>query len=131
MKNNKWILTVLALFSMYIITVVMLIICASITEKTAISDENLKLAINLIYIVSCFPGGFMIGKIQNEKQCQWGIFAGTFYCFVLLLGNMGVMAVNKEIAMQRSHMLILFILCSISGALGGITSAYNKNKRDM
>ena len=71
------------------------------------------------YIVSCFAGGFLIGKKKKKKKYLWGLCVGTFYFIVLLLGNL---AVNRGLDGQLVHMLTTAVLCILSGMAGGMLS---------
>lgn len=131
MKNNKWMLTFLVLVAMFIITGAMLVILSIMLKNIEISNEALRWVISLIHIVPCFFGGYMIGTSRKEKQCQWGIYIVAIYFLVLFLELVLIYGIYGIDVQLLKTLIMSFILCAISGALGGITSAYNKNKRDM
>ncbi len=107
------------LVAMYVITGLLLVILAALLGKLELSDAAVSIGIIATYIVSCFAGGFLIGKKKKKKKYLWGLCVGTFYFIVLLLGNL---AVNRGLDGQLVHMLTTAVLCILSGMAGGMLS---------
>ncbi len=107
------------LVAMYVITGLLLVLLAALLGKLELSDAAVSIGIIATYIVSCFAGGFLIGKKKKKKKYLWGLCVGTFYFIVLLLGNL---AVNRGLDGQLVHMLTTAVLCILSGMAGGILS---------
>ena len=107
------------LVAMYIITGILLVILAAVLGRVEMSDAAVSIGIIATYIVSCFAGGFFIGKKKKKKKYLWGICVGVFYFAVLLLGNL---AVNRGLDGQFVHMLTTAVLCTLSGMAGGMVS---------
>lgn len=107
------------LVAMYIITGILLVILAALLGRVEMSDAAVSIGIIATYIVSCFAGGFFIGKKKKKKNFIWGLCVGIFYFIVLLLGNM---AVNRGLDGQFIHMLTTAVLCALSGMAGGMLS---------
>ena len=105
------------LVAMYIITGLLLILLAALLGRVDMSDAAVSIGIIATYIVSCFAGGFLIGK--KKKKYLWGLCVGAFYFAVLLLGNL---AVNRGLDGQLVHMLTTAVLCILSGMAGGMLS---------
>ncbi len=103
------------LVAMYVITGLLLVLLG----KLELSDAAVSIGIIATYIVSCFAGGFLIGKKKKKKKYLWGLCVGTFYFIVLLLGNL---AVNRGLDGQLVHMLTTAVLCILSGMAGGMLS---------
>lgn len=120
-ENNKnSAMPVLAdLVAMYIITGILLVILAALLGRVEMTDAAVSIGIIATYIVSCFVGGFFIGKKKKKKKYLWGICVGAFYFAVLLLGNL---AVNRGLDGQLVHMLTTAVLCTLSGMAGGMVS---------
>lgn len=119
-KNKSSIMPVLVdLVAMYIITGILLVILAAVLGRVEMSDAAVSIGIIATYIVSCFAGGFFIGKKKKKKKYLWGICVGVFYFAVLLLGNL---AVNRGLDGQFVHMLTTAVLCTLSGMAGGMVS---------
>lgn len=107
------------LVTMYLITGVLLVILAFLLGRVEMSDAAVSIGIIATYIVSCFAGGFLIGKKKKKKKYLWGICVGAFYFAVLMLGNL---AVNRGLDGQLVHMLTTAVLCVLSGMAGGMLS---------
>ncbi len=107
------------LVAMYVITGLLLVLLAALLGKLELSDAAVSIGIIATYIVSCFAGGFLIGKKKKKKKYLWGLCVGTFYFIVLLLGNL---AVNRGLDGQLVHMLTTAVLCILSGVAGGMLS---------
>ena len=72
------------LVAMYIITGLLLILLAALLGRVDMSDAAVSIGIIATYIVSCFAGGFLIGKKKKKKKYLWGLCVGAFYFAVLL-----------------------------------------------
>ncbi|MDE7310857.1 MAG: TIGR04086 family membrane protein [Eubacterium sp.] len=107
------------LVAMYVITGLLLVFLAALLGHVEMSDAAVSIGIIATYIVSCFAGGFLIGKKKKRKKYLWGLCVGAFYFAVLLLGNL---AVNRGLDGQLAHMLATAVLCILSGMAGGMLS---------
>lgn len=107
------------LVAMYVITGILLAVLAALLGRFDMSDTAVSIGIILTYIISCFAGGFLIGKKKKKKKYLWGICVGCFYFLVLLLGNL---AVNRGLDGKLIHMLTTAVLCVLSGMTGGMVS---------
>ena len=107
------------LVAMYVITGILLVILAFLLGKVEMSDAAVSIGIIATYIVSCFAGGFLIGKKKKKKKYLWGLCVGGFYFAVLLIGNL---VVNRGLDGQIVHMMTTAILCVLSGMTGGMLS---------
>ncbi len=107
------------LVAMYVITGILLVVLAALLGRVDMSDAAVSIGIIATYIISCFAGGFFIGKKKKRKKYLWGFGVGVFYFLVLLLGNL---AVNRGLNGQVIHMATTAVLCSLSGMAGGMIS---------
>lgn len=107
------------LVAMYVITGLLLVLLAALLGHVEMSDAAVSIGIIATYIVSCFAGGFLIGKKKKRKKYLWGLCVGAFYFAVLLLGNL---AVNRGLDGQIAQMLTTAVLCILSGMAGGMLS---------
>lgn len=107
------------LVAMYVITGILLVVLAALLGRVEMSDAAVSIGIIITYIISCFAGGFFIGKKKRRKKYLWGLSVGVFYFLVLLLGNL---AVNRGFNGQIIHMVTTAVLCSLSGMAGGMVS---------
>lgn len=107
------------LVAMYVITGLLLVFLATLLGRIELSDAAVSIGIIATYIVSCFTGGFLIGKKKKRKKYLWGLCVGAFYFAVLLLGNL---VVNRGLDGQLVQMLTTAVLCILSGMAGGMLS---------
>ncbi len=118
-RTNSTMPVLADLLAMYVITGILLVILAALLGRVEMSDAAVSIGIIATYIVSCFAGGFLIGKKKKKKKYLWGLCVGAFYFAVLLLGNL---AVNRGLDGQIVHMLTTAVLCTLSGMAGGMVS---------
>lgn len=107
------------LVAMYVVTGILLVILAALLGRIDMTDSAVSIGIIATYILSCFIGGFLIGKKKKKKKYLWGLCVGAFYFLVLFLGNL---AVNRGLDGQIVHMLTTAVLCTLSGMAGGMVS---------
>ncbi len=118
-KTNSAMPVLIDLVAMYVITGLLLVILAALLGRLELSDAAVSIGIIATYIISCFAGGFFIGKKKKKKKYLWGLCVGAFYFAVLLLGNL---AVNRGLDGQIVHLLTTAVLCVLSGMAGGMLS---------
>ncbi len=107
------------LVAMYVITGLLLVGLAALLGRMDLSDAAVSISIIATYMISCFTGGFLIGKKKKRKKYLWGLCVGAFYFAVLLLGNL---VVNRGLDGQLVQMLTTAVLCILSGMAGGMLS---------
>ena len=56
------------LVAMYVITGLLLVVLAALLGRVEMSDAAVSIGIIATYIVSCFAGGFLIGKKKKVKK---------------------------------------------------------------
>lgn len=117
-KNNAMPI-LMDLVAMYVITGILLVILAALIGRVDMTDAAVSIGIIVTYIVSCFAGGFLIGKKKKRKKYLWGLCVGLLYFLVLFLGNL---AVNRGIDGRIVHMATTAVLCVLSGMAGGMLS---------
>lgn len=107
------------IFITYILTAVFLLILAFSLYQFHLSEGQVNLGINVIYIVTCFIGGVLAGKAAKVKRFLWGFFSGTVYFLVLLSVSC---LVNKGIGSGLNELALIFAMCAGSGTVGGMIS---------
>lgn len=107
------------LVAMYVITGLLLVGLAALLGRMDLSDAAVSIGIIATYMISCFTGGFLIGKKKKRRKYLWGLCVGAFYFAVLLLGNL---VVNRGLDGQLVQMLTTAVLCILSGMAGGMLS---------
>lgn len=61
-----------ALLCAYLVTGMFLLILALLLYKAGLSEENVNLGIILIYVIGTFSGGFVMGKLEGQKEVPLG-----------------------------------------------------------
>ncbi|HHU73628.1 MAG TPA: TIGR04086 family membrane protein [Clostridiales bacterium] len=119
-RQNTKIFTLLKglLFS-YIVTAFIILILSFLMLKLDLSSAVISGGINFIYIVSAFIGGFFVGKKVGQRKFLWGFVSGVMYFVVIMLVSL---LVNRTSALPLGSMATVFIICSLSGMLGGMIS---------
>lgn len=103
----------------YILSGILLFLLAFLMLKLDLSGTILSAGIIIIYILSCFTGGFFMGKSSEHKRFIWGLAIGIIYFLVLVIISV---IVNTFMGMDTSRMLSVFLVCAFSGMLGGMLS---------
>lgn len=103
----------------YAVTGILLAILAVLLYKAGLSEENVNAGIMLIYAVSTFSGGFVIGKLTGAKKFLWGLLAGVLYFVLLLLISFGIWHTLQGVPAETAA---AFVLCAGGGMLGGMVS---------
>ena len=88
--GKKAIWFVKSLLCGYIVTGFLLMILALMLYKLGLSEQNVNAGIVLIYVISTFSAGFVLGKLAGKRKFLWGLFAGITYFVLLMLITLGV-----------------------------------------
>ncbi len=118
-KDAKPFLLMRSLILSYLITLALLLVLALLLYKFKLSSGKLSIGITLTYILSCFSGGFFIGKKAKLKRYFWGGLTGLIYFLILLLISFIFGSPFDSGALRIG---IVFIMCFGSGAAGGMIS---------
>jgi putative membrane protein (TIGR04086 family) len=117
--NSKVVVILKDLLAAYIITGLLLLLLAFLMLKTDVSGTILNGGIIVIYILSSFTGGFLLGKSSGQKRFLWGLTMGGIYFIVLILISI---LTNSVMGMDPGRVLTVMIICLFSGMLGGMVS---------
>ena len=107
------------LLVMYVITAVLLFLLAVFVQKLGWESGAISLGISVVYVISCFMGGFLAGKVQKNKKFVWGILMGLAYMIIMLAVSL---AAKHGLHSSMSAFIINLLLCLGSGMLGGMIS---------
>lgn len=80
------------IFITYILTAIFLLLLAFGLYQLHLSESQVNLGINVIYIVTCFIGGVLAGKAAKVKA----VFVGIFLRYGLLSGTPGRFFFNPQ-----------------------------------
>ena len=116
-RRAVWMLK--ALLCSYIITGILLLVLTLLLYKLGLSEENVNAGIILIYVISSFAGGFVIGKLAGLRKFLWGLLAGILYFAPLILISFGI---YHSLQSEAMDLLTTFLLCAGGGMLGGMVS---------
>ncbi|MFR1833594.1 MAG: TIGR04086 family membrane protein [Lachnospiraceae bacterium] len=106
------------LFS-YIATGILLFALAFGLYKLHFRPAQVSAAVNIIYAVTCFFGGFLAGKALRQRRFFWGLLTGLFYFLILFLMSA---AMDKGITADMKQIMSVLGICAASGTIGGMAS---------
>lgn len=118
-QNTKLFTLLKGLLFSYIVTAFILLLLSFLMLKMDLPGTAVSGGIILAYIASSFIGGFFVGKKLEQKKFLWGLAMGVFYFIILLLVSL---MVNRVSPLPVGNLTTSFIICSISGMLGGMLS---------
>ena len=116
MKRNV-LQVVKATISVAIVTVILLLIMAFMLFKFNLSDGFIMVGIYITYVVSCFVGGLIIGKVRGEKKYLWGMIVGLVFFVTLSLISL---IVTGELYGSGMKAIGALVACVLGGAVGGM-----------
>ena len=108
-----------ALLASYIVTGAFLLVLALLLYKLQLSESIVNIGIIAIYVISCFLGGFLEGKMMKTRKFLWGGAFGLLYFVVLAVISL---AAGQVFSGSSSHFVTTLILCMAGGTLGGMVS---------
>ena len=119
-KNEKaakimWMLK--TLLAAYIVTGLLLLLLTFLVYKFKVDEQMVTGGIVVIYIISTFVGGFIIGKLTQSRKFLWGMLVGGIYCGLLFLISYGV---YREVDVNGLNTITTVLLCLGGGTLGGM-----------
>lgn len=118
-KNSKVVSMLKALIAGYAVTGILLLILALLLYKFDLGEQQVTMGIVVIYVISTFLGGIVIGKLAGVRRFLWGLTLGMIYFALLLLVST---AVNHSLQSNGTNLLTAFLLCAGGGMLGGMVS---------
>lgn len=106
----------------YVITLLILILLSFLLLKLHLSESIISIGITLSYVISCFTGGYIAGRMSSSRRFLYGLLLGAIYFVFLTLISL---AINKGVQSDATHFITVMLMCSLSGMLGGMLT----NKR--
>ena len=101
------------------VTGILLLVLTLLLYKAGLSEENVNAGIILVYVISTFSGGFVIGKLTGMRKFLWGLLLGVIYFVLLLLISLGI---YHSLQADVMNLVTTFLLCAGGGMLGGMIS---------
>ncbi len=108
-----------ALLCAYVLTGILLLLLTGLLYKWNLDEGKVTAGIIVIYVVSTFIGGFVIGKMSGERKFLWGLAVGVLYFVLLLLVSFGL---YHSLQGGTSDLVTTFLMCAGGGMLGGMLS---------
>ena len=107
------------LLVMYAVTAALLFLLAVLVQQFGWEQGAISVGISVVYVISCFLGGFLAGKVQKTKKFIWGILLGLMYLMIMLVITMIVKhGFHSTVAAFVTNLL----LCLGGGMIGGMVS---------
>ncbi len=107
------------LFLSYIVTGGLLLLLAFLLYQFELGEAAVNGGIIAIYVLACFLGGFVMGKLCRTRKFLWGMVSGCLYYGILLLVSFGMKESGVPVA---GDLLTSAAICIGSGMLGGMVS---------
>lgn len=102
-----------------IISAILLAVVSFIVLKISPSLSTVKTLILVIYGISCFCGGIIMGKVMETKKFLWGALAGVVYFAIII----AVAFIAKGNVSAGTVGIVSGIIVSIgAGTIGGMIS---------
>ena len=114
---NQGVRIVKALLVSYLLTGGLLLLLAGLLYRFRLDEGKIQIGIILIYIFSCFAGGFLCGKMMKSRKFLWGVLLGLLYFLIMTLVSL---AVNRGLQDGTTSYFTTFLLCMGGGMLGGM-----------
>lgn len=108
-----------SLLCSYAVTGLALLLLAFLLYQFDLGEKVITAGIVIIYVLSSFTGGFLIGKNMQKQKYLWGLLIGLCY-FLLLIGVSWM--VERQWDMGLRHAAATLLLCLAGGTLGGMIS---------
>ncbi|MCC8066527.1 MAG: TIGR04086 family membrane protein [Clostridiales bacterium] len=101
----------------FLSTVVLLLLFAFLLLKLQLDAGKTEIGILVIYVLSCFSGGWYCGRKSGKRKFLWGLLTGVLYFFLLLIASgLGERALQPEL----TRTVTALVLCCGGGMLGGM-----------
>ena len=103
----------------YAVTGAALALLAFFMYRFQLEEGPVTAALTAVYVLSCFLGGFLAGRVVRRDRYLWGVLTGLAYVLLLLAVSVSVRG-HWDISLI--HLITVFLMCLGGGALGGMLS---------
>lgn len=117
-KSRPWLVVRTLLFT-YIISGLLMVALAFGLYKFRLSESQINLGVNAVYIISCLIGGLIAGKSMKSRRFFWGFLIGLLYFAALFLMSF---LQNGGITDETIRIVTVLGMCALSGMAGGMLS---------
>jgi putative membrane protein (TIGR04086 family) len=108
-----------AVLAAYIVTAICLLAVAFLLLKLDLSQANVNVGIIVTYLVSCFLGGFILGKTMERRKFLWGVILGVIYFLITLIISL---IAYHGVSSSANHVITTLLICIGGGMAGGMVS---------
>ena len=116
-RRAVWMLK--SLLCAYVVTGIFLAALALLLYKAGLGEEMVNGGILLIYVISSFSGGFVMGKLTGNRKFLWGMLTGILYFVLLFVITLGMYRFAET---DIVNLFTTFLLCAGGGMLGGMAA---------
>ena len=116
-RRAVWMLK--SLLCAYVVTGIFLAALALLLYKAGLGEEMVTGGILLIYVISSFSGGFVMGKLTGNRKFLWGMLTGILYFVLLFVITLGM---YRFVETDIVNLFTTFLLCAGGGMLGGMAA---------
>lgn len=117
--EKKATLMLKALLASYLVSGILLVILTVLLYKLELDEQKVTAGIIVIYVLSTFAGGFLLGKWAKVRRFVWGLSLGVIYFGLLLVISLGV---YRTLQGNGTNIVTTFLLCAGGGMFGGMLS---------
>ena len=117
--RNMAIPIIKTVIAMVIVTIILLLVLTLMLYKFKFSDNIVLIGIGIIYFISNFTGGFIIGKVKEQKRFVWGMAVGITYFAMLCIVSF---LVTQSFFQNGMSPVLGLLCCVLGGAIGGMIS---------
>ncbi len=118
-KESRLIWILKSLLAAYFVTGILLVLLTFLLYQFQLDEQKVTAGIVVIYVVSTFVGGLILGKLTKVKKFAWGLTLGAAYFAMLILISFGM---YRGIEGNLSNILTMFLMCVGGGMFGGMIS---------
>lgn len=116
-RRAVWMLK--SLLCAYVVTGIFLAALALLLYKAGLGEEMVNGGILLIYVISSFSGGFVMGKLTGNRKFLWGMLTGILYFVLLFVITLGMYRFAET---DIVNLFTTLLLCAGGGMLGGMAA---------
>ena len=103
----------------YFVTGLLLLLLTFLLYQFKLDEQTVVAGIVVIYVVSTFIGGLILGKLTKKRKFLWGSILGGLYFLLLFLISYGI---YREFNTNGLNAITTALLCVGGGMLGGMIS---------
>lgn len=118
-KESKLVRILKALLASYVVTGILLLLLTFLLYQFELDEQKVTAGIVVIYVVSTFAGGFILGKLTKVRKFAWGLVLGIAYFMLLFFISFGI---YRGIDGDWVQILTTFFMCAGGGMFGGMLS---------